>query len=97
MIYDSTAFAPGANLVNRSAIFTCLITGTAPPGASVAVITGCLGVGNPVSPWTVASTVAPNQSIATNAALAITATMTYGATTAGNTSNLWTMLVEQLN
>jgi len=50
-----------------------------------------------VVPWTIANTVPPNQSIATNAAQAVTATMTYGSTTSGNTSNLWTMLVEQLN
>jgi hypothetical protein len=97
VIYDSTAFAPGANLINRSAIFTCVLTGTAAPGVSVPVITGCLGVANPTTPWTIANTIAPNQNIATNAAQAITATMTYGATTAGNNSNLWTMLLEQLN
>jgi hypothetical protein len=97
VIYDSTAFAPSASLNGRSAIFTCTITGTAAAGASEPIITGCLGVGNPVTAWTIANTVAPNQSIATNTAEAITATMTYGATTSGNTSNLWSMLVEQLN
>ncbi len=61
------------------------------------VITRCLGVANPTTPWTIANTIAPNQSIATNASQAITATMTYGANAAGNTSNLWSMLVEQLN
>ena len=97
VVYDSTAFTPGANLTGRSATFTCVVTGTAAAGASVPIITGCLGVGNPTTPWTIANTIAPNQSIATNAAQAITATMTYGSTTSGNTSNLWTMLVEQLN
>jgi hypothetical protein len=97
VIYDSGAFAPGASLTTRSASFVCTITGTAAVGASAAVYTGCLGPGDPTTPWTASNTIVPNATIATNATQALTATMTYGAATAGNTSNLWSMIVEDLN
>lgn len=100
IIFDSSAVTPTASIVNRSANFTCILTGTAAPGASVALYTGCTGQGfaSPATtPFNIANTVAPNISVATNASAALTMTMQYGGNTAGNTNNIWVMTVEELN
>lgn len=96
-LFDTSVVTPAAGLTSRSGLFTCVITGTAAPGSSEPLVSSCgAGFAN-ATPWNFLNTVSPSVSVATNGSLALTAVMTYGATTAGNTSNIYSMLVEQLN
>jgi hypothetical protein len=97
LIFDSGVVTPAASLSARSGPFLCTITGTAAVGASAPVVASCGSSAVPGSPWSYFNTVTPIPNAATNGTLAITATMTYGATTAGNTANIYGMTVEQLN
>jgi hypothetical protein len=97
LIFDSGVVTPAASLSGRSGPFLCTITGTAAVGASAPVIASCGSSVVTASPWSYFNTATPIPSAATNGTLAITAAMTYGATTAGNTSNIYAMTIQQLN
>lgn len=98
-IYTSATITPAA-LTTRSMGMEWIISGTAAPGGSVAVITGTLS--SPFQNTTatqigqMANTVAQGVNLATNAPITLSLTVTWGASTAGNTSNLLQFIMEQI-
>lgn len=99
-VYSQTAGAAAASLSAMGFGLVFLITGTAAPGASVAVDTAFLGT----HPWpNAASTFAKSGNntaqpvnLATNGTLAIAVTYQTSSSQAGNSSALRQMIVEQI-
>jgi hypothetical protein len=106
LIYSPGSVATAAISGTKSGTFRCLITGTTTPGAAVSIEVNCGGTGVQASPWSywtnavqssaLGSGILPFPLAATNGSQTISATIQYAATTAGNTSNLYSMTVTQL-
>lgn len=98
VVYDSTAGTPAASLASRSFSVSFDIQGTSTPGGSANVETGYMGpTGSGAAPFATINTVAQPVAAATNTALTITPTMTFGASTAGNTVKLRQMYALEVN
>ncbi len=99
LVYSSiTAFAPGNSLTNKTAGFTFLIAGTAAASGSAPIIVSLIGALGASATSGIADNFVDNPvNVATNGALNINLTQTYGASTAGNTVTCVSMIVEELN
>jgi hypothetical protein len=95
VMYDGTAASPGNNLATRGFMLQVVLQGTAAPGAAVAVDAGTSTA--IASSWPPANSTAQPVNIATNASQAITLSIQYSATTAGNTITLRQLLIEEIN
>lgn len=94
ILYDGGATSPGANNANVSVALGVLLQGTAAPGAAANVEGGFLSPA--AQAWPLRMAIAQPVAVATNAAQAITLSVQYSATTAGNSLRLASLVIEQL-
>lgn len=98
-VYNTGNNAPTSNRTNSIGGISFLIQGTAAPGASVNVVTQALhdaGASSSFSPFDGAATSQP-VALATNGSLIIQPKYSAGGSTAGNSLQLYQMIVEFLN
>jgi hypothetical protein len=95
VLYDGAATTPGNSNSNTSVTLGVLLQGTGAAGPAVDVEGAYLAPS--VSGWPLRPVIAQPVAVATNAPQAITLSIQYSATTAGNTLRLASLLIEELN